>query len=304
LLVISLAVLPFLCFSQGFYVKPSFSYGFALNKQEVRYYGSYGSYIESVDSKREVNNGVVVNSSEVVQKEKVPLGKGKLFSVYLGYESKKSLFYTLGLTLGMMDKYVTSRFHDYVRNVETPSDTFKEHTRTETHQIVSSMWYGVEPGIGVYKIVGKYKGTVQISIFLGRCRIGVIEDNYSEASSVSTKRGDSYNVGQDRNNYVLKGAYMFGSSLSLGLERKLSDKMAIGLNIEYRSQIYTPLQSIKKNISTYYNFLGSVIPARSNANVESFTIVEEGRRSYLFESIAIGVTWKRYLLVKQKQPTE
>jgi hypothetical protein len=93
--------------AQGFYLRPSFSYGFALNKQDLRY---YSSYVESVNSS--ASYGDAYHPKYERQKELIPFGKGKQFSLEIGYENKKHLFYTLGFTLGLMDRFVANSYYE------------------------------------------------------------------------------------------------------------------------------------------------------------------------------------------------
>ena len=285
--------------AQGFYLKPSFSYGFALNKQEIINYGAGDfSYIQTSDYKETVVNGNRTDLYETVQKERVPLGKGKIFALEMGYESKKCLYYGLALSYGMMDKFIARSFYEQTNIISYENNDGRnfysnQKRLIEKEQIVSPVWYGIEPSLGIYKKVGKYKLSANASLFLGLCRVRLIRTTWEELTYFNDNGKNIKENNLTRSNDVLTGTFMGGGSLKLSIEKIVSEKSALGLFVEYRAQSYIPTKYTRKYIYTYYHLLGSVVPDSFDKNPTETEIPEAQRRDLLFESFSIGVYWKR-----------
>ena len=276
---------------QGFYAKPTFGYGLALNKQDIYF---SGRYVESVNYNVHTDHGEISKLIDERHTELVPLGKGKLFSLELGYESKKNIYFSLGLTLGILDRFTTHSFYN-----RTLRNNHYTHEKSSRKQIVSPVYYGIEPGFGLYSYAGKYRLQYYFRGFIGHCRIRIIEDEFYE-SLVIVNGQQKNNAVHILNNRVLSGSTMIGGILGFGVEKALSDRSSIGLNIEYRSQVYAPTIVERRNIKNYYHVMGSVIPNSVDRAPSKSTIDPMARRTYLFESIAIGISWKRYLTTKKE----
>lgn len=289
-----------MAYSQGFYLKPSFSYGAALSKQQIKYYGNEDYVQTAYIYESSVNTVPTGSDSKDVTYEKVPLGQGKQFELALGYESKKLFFYTLGFSLGLMDKFMYRSFRQYDDRYDIQGTPIISRGEIETDQIVSPVWYGVEPGIGIYKNLGTYKLYLEVSAFFGKARIRVMEEIRHEANDWSSRYGwEHYNTGASQNN-VLKGTMLYGGGLQLGLERKMGDKSTIGLTAEYKSLIYKVTQNEQKELRNYIYLLGSAIPVSFDEDPVIKEVPVETQRSYLFESLSFSITWKRYLFQGEK----
>jgi hypothetical protein len=160
---------------------------------------------------------------------------------------------------------------------------------------VSPVWYGIEPGMGAFTNWGKYKLTFHLKAFVGNCRIRIIDEQFFEGTrsggGLEQRTQYSHSVG----NSVLKGSYMYGSSIAIGLEKPIGVNSTVGINVEYRSQVYSPSKILRKSINNAYHLLGSVVPVSLDNDVIESTIDPYARRTYLFESFAFGISWKRYL---------
>lgn len=283
--------------AQGLYIKPSFNYGLALNKQDLKL-SDYGLenyiYIQSGDY-FDYGPREALTYENKLNKELVPFGKGKIFSLELGYENKKSLFYSINLSYGLMDKFQARSFY---KHSERDGIHEVEVERREINQIVASSWYGINPGIGFYTNLGNYKLKIQADAFFGYARINVITDNF-----ITHSYSDIYHV-HNANLQVLKGGHMLGGDLKVCLEKSLKPSQALGLQVEYRSQVYVPTETSHPELKDYYHVLGSVVPFAKSKSAKDYPIDEYAKRYYLFESISVGVYWKRYLSKKQSTITE
>lgn len=277
--------------AQGFFMKPSISYGKGLNNENIRYYsnsinGEVATYNEKIDFSY---TNVLENRKDKIEMF-VPLGKGKIFGLDIGYENKKWLYYTMGLSSGLSDKYETYSFYDR----HSLGIAYETRSHEVKKQVISSVWYGAQFGIGVYKNINKYKFLADITGFIGSCRIRVLNTSTTDVVNRNFNEQPQMKTIYKVSNHVLHGSYMSGYGMNFGIERSVSEKGAIGLSIGYKCQYYSPSKISDKDLTNVFNFFGSAIPISksSNSATESLIAVPV----YVFESLSLVATWKRYLL--------
>lgn len=281
--------------AQGFYIAPAIGYGFALRQDNIGYTSSATNMnFEAVDQKTITYNRVQLLNKDERTKSGVPMGQGKTLALNLGYETSKLLCFGLNLHYWISDKAVVP-YYSFTLVVDEPN-RYRREGLLAGSTILTMHTIGVQPWVGVYKNIGRYKVTGQFSGYIGICRMQWLREweQYQRIESGDKVPTESkYANGPEV--IGLKGSVMYGGGVQLQLERNLGKNSSLYFYLDYSARFYKPSKAGFVPISRKAEFLGSLFTITGANDVRRFEPEAVNSKTYRFEAVSFGIGWKRYL---------